>query len=53
VVPLAPGASVRFDLAIELLDEKQIAAARSTAVALAGGTPATIHPRPKPGWSAG
>jgi hypothetical protein len=31
VVPLAPGASVRFDLAIELLDEKQIAAARSTA----------------------
>ena len=53
VVPLAPGASVRFDLAIELLDEKQIAAARSAAAALAGGTPATIHAQPKPGWSAG
>ena len=53
VVPLDPGASARFDLAIELLDEKQIAAARSAAAALAGGVPATIHSQPKPGWSVG
>jgi hypothetical protein len=48
VVPLAPGASIRFDLAIEHFAGAAIDAARQRMVV--GGKP-VIHPQPKPGWS--
>jgi hypothetical protein len=50
-VPLAPGASVRFDLAIEHHHGDAITAERSRIESLAVRSP-QIHASPKPGWSA-
>ena len=52
VVPLGPGASVRFDLALEHLTGERLAAARKAIAALAAAPP-KIHAQPRPGWSAG
>ena len=52
VVPLGPGESVRFDLALEHLTGERLAAARAAIAALAAAPP-TIHAQPRPGWSAG
>ena len=49
VVPLGPGQSVRFDLAIEHVAGSAIAAARQRIAASAGA--AVTHPQPKAGWS--
>ena len=46
VVPLAPHASISFDLAIELLSADQIRTAREGIK-----TQPQIHSHPKPGWS--
>jgi len=51
VVPLAPGASVRFDLAIERHHGDAIAAERSRIESLAVRS-LQVHASPKPGWSA-
>jgi hypothetical protein len=48
VVPLAPHASVSFELAIEHLAEREIGPMRAK---LSATTP-VIHPRPRQGWSA-
>lgn len=48
VVPLAPGASIRFDLAIEHVAGAAIDAERQR---LAMVSEPLIHPRPRPGWS--
>ncbi|NBX29589.1 DUF4432 family protein [bacterium] len=50
VVPLAPGGSVRFDVAIEHHHGDAIAAERSRIETLGGRAP-QIHAGPKPGWS--
>jgi len=50
VVPLAPGASVRFDLAIEHFAGSEIAAARARIAALASAEP-VVHAAPRSGWS--
>ena len=47
VVPLAPHASVTFDLAIDLLHGDDIVTERKR---LSGVSP-QVHPQPKPGWS--
>lgn len=52
VVPLGPGQSVRFELALEHLAGERLAAARGALAALAASPP-TIHTLPRPGWSAG
>lgn len=52
VVPLAPGASVRFDLALEALAGDAVAAERRRIEALVTGSP-RIHAAPRPGWNAG
>jgi hypothetical protein len=52
VVPLAPGESVTFDLAIEHLAGERLAAERAAIAALAAPPP-QVHPQPVPGWSAG
>lgn len=52
VVPLAPGESVRFDLAIEHHRESDVAAERSR-IESCRANPPRIHHEPKPGWSAG
>jgi hypothetical protein len=52
VVPLEPGESVRFDLALEHLAGERLAAARAAITALAAAPP-TIHAQPRSGWSAG
>ena len=51
VVPLAPGASVRFDLAIEHHHGDAIATERARIESLAVRSP-QVHSSPKPGWSA-
>ncbi len=51
VVPLAPGGSVRFDLAIEHHHGDGIAAERRRIESLAVRSP-QMHASPKPGWSA-
>jgi hypothetical protein len=51
VVPLAPGASVRFDLAIEHFAGAEIAAERARIAALAADKP-VVHAAPRSGWSA-
>lgn len=48
VVPLAPHASVSFDLAIEHLADKEIAAARAELTTQGGPV---VHAAPRPGWS--
>ena len=50
VVPLAPGQSVRFDLAIEHLTAAAIDAERRRIMGPTAPVP-TIHPQPKAGWS--
>ena len=52
VVPLSPGASVRFDLAIESLVGDAVTAERRRIESLVTGGP-RIHAAPRPGWSAG
>jgi galactose mutarotase-like enzyme len=51
VVPLAPGASVRFDLAIEHFAGAEIAAERARIAALAADKP-VVHAAARSGWSA-
>jgi len=51
VVPLEPGQSVRFELALELLTGERLAAARAGIDRLATAAPARIHPRPLAAWS--
>jgi hypothetical protein len=51
VVPLAPNASVRFDLAIEHLTGPAVEATRARLAALSSAAPPTVHPQPRPGWS--
>jgi hypothetical protein len=51
VVPLAPGGSVRFDLALEHLNATEIDAARARLGAVAAAAQPVIHAHPKPGWS--
>jgi len=52
VVPLAPGASQRFDLSVELLDsEVSVAACEKSLQALTGDKAAQVFDRPQPGWS--
>jgi hypothetical protein len=48
VVPLAPGASIRFDLAIEHVAGAAIEAERRR---IGGVSEPLIHPQPRPGWS--
>ena len=48
VVPLAPHASVSFDLAIEHLADKEISVARDQLLKPAGPV---VHTAPRPGWS--
>jgi hypothetical protein len=50
VVPLAPGASVRFDLAIEHFTAPAIDAERRRVTGAVAPVP-VIHPQPKAGWS--
>jgi hypothetical protein len=50
VVPLGPGQSVRFDLALEHLAGERLAAARAAIAALVAAPP-QIHSSPRPGWS--
>jgi hypothetical protein len=52
VVSLAPGASVSFDLAVELVTGNQLAAVRRSIEALAAASPPRIHAAPRAGWSA-
>jgi hypothetical protein len=52
VVPLSPRESVSFDLAIEYLTGPAVAAQRSRILAAGAGQPPTLHPRPRPDWSA-
>jgi len=51
VVPLGPGKSVRFEMALEHLAGERLAAARAAIAALAAAPP-QIHAGPRPGWSA-
>jgi hypothetical protein len=51
VVPLAPNASVRFDLAIEHITGPAVEATRARLAALSAAAPPTVHPHPRPGWS--
>ncbi|MFM8893158.1 MAG: DUF4432 family protein, partial [Planctomycetia bacterium] len=51
VVPLAPNASVRFDLAIEHVSGTAVEAARSRIAAVAAGRPTVLHREPHAGWS--
>jgi len=53
VVPLAPNASVRFDLAIEHLTGPAVEATRARLAALSAGASPKVHPQPRPGWSRG
>ena len=51
VVPLAPNASMRFDLAIEHLTGPAVDATRSRLAAIAAIAPPKVHAQPKQGWS--
>ncbi|MGI9177290.1 MAG: aldose 1-epimerase family protein [Pirellulales bacterium] len=50
VVPLVPGASIRFDLAIEHFAGTAIDAERQRIAAMTGGGP-VVHAQPRAGWS--
>lgn len=52
VVTLAPGASIAFDLALELVKGERLTAVRHDIAALAAAQP-VIHTQPRPGWSPG
>ena len=51
VVPLAPGGSVGFELAIEHLAGQRLAAAAAAVEHLAAAAHPTLHRQPQPGWS--
>jgi galactose mutarotase-like enzyme len=51
VVPLAPNASVRFDLAIEHVTGSAVEATRSRLAAVSGVAAPKVHAQPKPDWS--
>jgi hypothetical protein len=51
VVPLAPNASVRFDLAIEHVTGSAVEATRSRLAAVSAVAAPKVHAQPKPGWS--
>jgi hypothetical protein len=51
VVPLAPNASVRFDLAIEHVTGSAVEATRSRLAAVTAVAAPKVHAQPKPGWS--
>jgi len=53
VVPLAPNASVRFDLAIEHLTGPAVEAMRARLAALSAGAAPQVHVQPRSGWSRG
>ena len=53
VVPLAPGASVTFDLALELLVGDAVTAERRRIESLTAGREPLFHDGPRTGWSAG
>ncbi len=55
VVSLVPGASVSFDLALEMVTGDRLAAVRSGVETLAAdaATPPMMHPGPRAGWSPG
>ncbi len=53
VVPLEPGASVRFELAIEVVSGNHLTAIRREIEALAARSSPRIWREPKPGWSPG
>jgi hypothetical protein len=52
VVPLAPGASVSFDLAIDVIAGDRLAAVRSSINTLAAADP-RVYDKPRAGWSPG
>ncbi len=52
VVSLAPGESVTFDLALELVTGDRLARVRGDIEALSASPP-LIHSQPRPGWSPG
>ena len=51
VVPLAPNASVRFDLAVEHLTGAAVESTRSRLAAVSAVAAPKVHSQPKPGWS--
>jgi hypothetical protein len=51
VVPLAPNASVRFDLAIEHVTGAAVEATRSRLAAVSAVAAPKVHAQPKPDWS--
>lgn len=53
VVTLAPGASVSFDLTLELVAGERLASVRRDVEALAAANPPRIHATPRSGWSPG
>ncbi len=53
VVPLAPGAHISFDLAIEVVSGDRLANSRHAIEALTAGSEPVIHPKPRSGWSSG
>jgi galactose mutarotase-like enzyme len=53
VVPLAPNASVRFDLAIEHFAGPAVEATRARLAAISASAHATVHRQPRPDWSRG
>lgn len=52
VVSLAPGESVRFEIALELVTGDRLAAVRGGIQSLASAAPSRIHEAPRVGWSA-
>jgi hypothetical protein len=53
VVSLDPGASITFDLALELVTDARLAAVGRTIDALAATAQPALHARPRQGWSPG
>lgn len=53
VVSLASGASVSFDLAIELVTGNRLTEIRRDIESLVASSPPVIHPQPRAGWSPG
>ena len=53
VVPLAPGESVCFELAIDVVSGDRFALVRREIDALASASRPVMHPNPRSGWSSG
>jgi hypothetical protein len=53
VVALAPGASVTFELALEVITGDRLATVRREIAAITAASPPVIHTTPRPGWSPG